>query len=237
MSVPLGSVHADVPGTPNDAWLRMLHEKPTWVPRTESLVVVSAQPGDETLGAGGLIASFRHWRRPVTVISLTDGEAAYRDWGGLGELRHVEMLSALHRLCPRGVNIIRLKLPDGQLGQHEAAVRECLFEQVPANALLVAPFEGEADSDREAVGRICLGAAATLEVRTARYPIWAWHQQAAQGLARASWGRLELDEALREAKRFAIHALGSQLRPPSGQPMLPARCLAYFERPFEAFLF
>jgi LmbE family N-acetylglucosaminyl deacetylase len=220
----------------NDAWLRVLEDQPAWVPRTESLVVVSAHPGEETLGCAGLMASFRHWRRPVTVISVSDGEAAYREWDGLGELRHVEMLRALQRLCPRGLTLLRLKLPDGQIQRHEAALRESLFAHVPANALLVAPFEGESDSDHQAIGRICLDAAATLEIRTARYPIWAWHQKEAQALAGARWGRFELDEPMREAKHFAIDALGSQLRPPSGRPIVPPHCLTYFERPFEAFL-
>jgi LmbE family N-acetylglucosaminyl deacetylase len=236
MSALPNAFDATLPGTSNDAWLRVLEEKAAWIPRTESLVIVSAHPGEETLGAAGLMASFRHWRRPVTVISVSDGEAAYREWGGLGELRHVEMLSALHRLCPQGVTVIRLKLPDGQIQRHEAAVRESLFAQVPANALLVAPFEGEGHPDHQALGRICLDAAATLEVRTARYPIWAWHQEQAQGFAGARWGRFELNERLREAKRLAINALGSQLRPPSGRPIVPPHCLAYFERPFEAFL-
>ncbi len=227
---------AALPGTSNDAWLRLLAEKPTWVPRTESLVVVSAHPGEETLGAAGLIASFRQWRRPVTVISVSDGEAAYREWGGLGELRHREMLNALHRLCPQGVTVVRLKLPDGQIGRYAAAVRDSLFAQVPANALLVAPFEGEGHPDHQAIGQICLDAAATLAVRTARYPVWAWHQKEAQVLADARWGRFELSEPLREAKHLAISALGSQLRPPSGRPIVPTHCLAYFERPFEAFL-
>jgi LmbE family N-acetylglucosaminyl deacetylase len=224
-----------LPDSFKDAWLRVLQQKPAWVPRTESLVVVSAHPGDEILGAAGLIASFRHWRRPVTVVSVSDGEAAYREWDGLGELRHVEMLSALHRLCPRGVTVIRLKLPDGQIQRHEAVVRDTLFAQVPANALLIAPFEGEGHPDHQALGRISLDVAATLEIKAARYPIRAWQQQA-QSLAGARWGRFEFDEPVRDAKRLAIDALGSQLRPPSGRPIVPPHCMAYFERPFEAFL-
>jgi LmbE family N-acetylglucosaminyl deacetylase len=182
------------------------------------------------------MAGLRHQRTTVCVISVTDGESAYENWPGLGAIRQTELLLALHRLCPDGVTVMRLGLPDGHLEDHEAALQRTLLPLVPKNCLLVAPYERDGHPDHDAVGRVCLTIAAIRRVPLARYPIWAWHHGDARSLAEAKWGLYPLSPQMQEYKRCAIAAYTSQLQPPCLKPIVPKHCLDYFRRPFEAFL-
>lgn len=224
------------PGTTAESWTRLLAQQPVWTPRTESLVVLSTHPGEETLGAGGLIASYRQWRRPVIVVSVTDGEAACPGWPHLGEIRRDELLQALHRLCAEGLTLARLGLPDGQVRRRERALQEALFGLAPSGSLLVVPFEGDGSPDHAAVARIACSVAATLELRVARYPLWLWQHEGLHSAAGLRWGRFPLDERLRELKAHAIKALVSQRHSQIGAARLTAESLAHFDRVFEAFI-
>lgn len=236
MTAPAGSVHRARPGATAEAWARLLAQQPLWSPHSESLVVLSTHPGEETLGAGGLIASYRQSRRPVTILSITDGEAAYPGWQQLAEIRRVELVLAMHRLCAEGLTIVRLGLPDGQVRRREAALREALFGLVPPGSLLVAPFEGDGHPDLAAVARIACSVTATLEVKLARYPLWVWQRSAIHSAAGLRWGRFPLDERLRELKAHAIKGLASLLHPPAGEALLNANDRVHFERAFESFV-
>src|SRR5579863_2088549 len=222
MRAPAGNLQRVHPGATAESWSRLLAQQPVWTPRSESLVVLSTHPGEETLGAGGLIAAYRQWRRPVTVLSITDGEAACCGWPHLGEIRRGELVHTLHRLCTEGLTIARLGLPDGQVRRHEAALREALFALVPSGSLLVGPFESDGHPDHAVVGRMACSVAATLELRVARYPLWVWQHEGVHSAAGLRWGRFPLDERLRELKAHAIKALASQLQPAVGAPQLTA---------------
>src|SRR6266852_506851 len=68
------------PGTSEASWSALLAQAgpPAWVGREPGgVVVVAPHPDDETLGVGGMLhdLSARGWR--VTVVAVTDGEAAY----------------------------------------------------------------------------------------------------------------------------------------------------------------
>jgi len=236
MTAPAGNLKPVRSGTAAEAWGRLLAQQPVWTPRGESLVVLSTHPGEETLGAGGLIASYRQWHRPVTIVSITDGEAAYPGWQDLADIRRAELVHALHRLCAEGLTIVRLSLPDGQVGRHERALREALLALLPSGSLLVAPFEDDGYPDHATVGRMACSVAGTLEVRVARYPLWLWQYSGVHSAAGLRWGRFLLDERLRELKAHAVDALASLRQPPAGAPLLAAESLAHFDRPFEAFI-
>src|SRR6266705_300032 len=64
-------------GTPEERWLEMLEDRPEWTPQNGPLLVVSPHPDDEVLAAGGLIHSWAAAGREVTIVSVTDGEAAF----------------------------------------------------------------------------------------------------------------------------------------------------------------
>ena len=70
------SIDPSLPGTDERAWQRVLADAPDWMPPDGPLLIVSPHPDDEILGAGGLIHTWKKLGRIVTVISVTDGEAA-----------------------------------------------------------------------------------------------------------------------------------------------------------------
>ena len=87
-----------MPVTSERVWLDTLHSAPPWKPNDGRTIVVAPHPDDEVLGAGGLIADRRRRHVPVTVVAVTDGEAAYAGVEGLGSLRRNEQSKALARV-------------------------------------------------------------------------------------------------------------------------------------------
>ena len=66
------------------------------------LIVVAAHPDDESLGAGGLIATAARRGVPVTVVVATTGEASHPQSptlrpAQLAPIRRAEVLAAVHR--------------------------------------------------------------------------------------------------------------------------------------------
>jgi LmbE family N-acetylglucosaminyl deacetylase len=225
-----------VPGTPEEAWRVLLEAQPSWLPDGVPLIVVAPHPDDETLGAGGLIASYARCLRPVIVVSVTDGEAADPGWAGLRAIRRAELRRALSLLSPQMILHTRLGLADGHVARHEQSLRRHLLSLVRPGAILVAPYERDGHCDHDAVGRVCRQVAAECELRLARYPIWAWHQLDSSALRGANWGRYELSPEARVAKASALNAFKSQMRPRARQAVVPRHVLPYFSRPYEAFL-
>jgi LmbE family N-acetylglucosaminyl deacetylase len=129
------------PGTQDRAWLELLESQPAWQPQAEGLVIVSPHPDDEILGAGGLIASYAQTGRRITLISVTDGEAAFPEWEGLAKVRRGELESALNCLGASMVRVVRLGLPDGDVCLHRTLLQDILAQILSASSLLVAPFE------------------------------------------------------------------------------------------------
>lgn len=74
-----------VPLVKENIWLEALQTLPAWLPTTAPIVIVSPHPDDETLGAGGFIASQRARGIDVSVVAVTDGENAYSNSPGLGK--------------------------------------------------------------------------------------------------------------------------------------------------------
>jgi LmbE family N-acetylglucosaminyl deacetylase len=223
-------------GIREEAWQTLLAEQGRWVPAGVPLVVVAPHPDDETLGAGGLIASFARRSRPVIVVSVTDGEAAHPGWEGLRDIRRAELKRALHCLSPHMILQARIGLADGEVERHEESLRLYLLRLVTPGAVMIAPYERDGHPDHDAVGRICREVAAARGLFLARYPIWAWHHGDWSALSRARWGRFELTAEARLAKAQALEAFSSQLRPRFRKPIVPAHVLSYFQRPYEAFL-
>src|ERR1700719_3455965 len=60
----------------------------------------------EVLAAGGLIHSWAVGGRAVTIVSVTDGEAAFPRWRGLDLVRRDELKGALRKLCPTHVSVV-----------------------------------------------------------------------------------------------------------------------------------
>jgi LmbE family N-acetylglucosaminyl deacetylase len=223
-------------GTPEESWLRMLASRPEWAPASGPLVVVSPHPDDEVLGAGGLIHSWAASDQRVTVVSVTDGEAAFPTWRGLDVVRREELLGALRKLSLIHVAVVRVGLPDGTVGRHANRLRNALLALLEPGATLVAPYERDGHPDHDAVGEVCRGLGHSHGVTVARYPVWTWHHADPTALAQARWGKFSLSFEARRAKARAVQCFASQLQPSRRMPVVPRHLLSHFERPYEAFL-
>jgi LmbE family N-acetylglucosaminyl deacetylase len=102
------------------------------------LVVVAAHPDDETLGAGGLMATAHAAGIPVTVIVATLGEHSHPDSrtvspNELAALRRVEVVRAIDELAP-GSAVHLLGLRDGGLRDQTEPLRRAGIRITPPRA-------------------------------------------------------------------------------------------------------
>jgi LmbE family N-acetylglucosaminyl deacetylase len=223
-------------GPREERWLKLLENRPEWTPQNGPLLVVSAHPDDEVLAAGGLIHSWAAAGREVTIVSVTDGEAAFPSWHGLDLVRRDELKGALRKLCLTHVSVVRIGLPDGRVGQYANRVRNVLLALIEPRMTLIAPYERDGHCDHDAIGEICIALARSHGIGLARFPIWAWHHSDPGTFADARWGRFVLSLEARRAKARAVQCFSSQLHPPRAPPAVPKPVLSHFERQYEAFI-
>lgn len=200
-----------------------------------ALLVVAPHPDDETLGAGGLMYAMSRSGCSVTVLSVTDGEAAYPDWSDLNAVRAQELDDALLVLGAGAIRTQRLHIPDGRTVHAQLRLREAIEALARPPCLLVAPYERDGHPDHEAVGRVCLEIAARLGLALVRYPVWAWHHAGVDLLSDHRWVRYPLTRAGSAAKSRALQCFRSQLEPEGRIPIVPAHVLPYFQRAYEMF--
>jgi len=217
-------------------WLSALKEIPRWLPPLWPTVVVAPHPDDETLGAGGLIATQRRQGVPVTIIAVTDGEAAYLDAVGLAETRRAEQEAAVRDLGVQASDIVRLGLPDSKVAKFEEKLTEDVRPFVRPGTLLVAPWAGDPHPDHEACGRVAEKLAKDNDVTLASYLFWTWHRKPIESITSLSMCRFELDDQLRAARSNALSRHRSQLEWKTGSPVLPDYLLDPARRPFETFI-
>jgi LmbE family N-acetylglucosaminyl deacetylase len=226
-----------LPGTPEADWRKALAAQPAWVPRRGPLLVVSPHPDDEVLGAGGLMRLWNAWHLPVTLLSVTDGEAAYPDWQDLRERRRAELDCALGVLSLAHIPTVRLGLRDGGGEANRPALHEALAALCDHRPTLIAPYERDGHPDHEAAGETCRQVAQEYKLPIGRYPIWAWHHVRPQDFEGARMGRFALDTVTQAAKADAIDCFTSQLAPGDSRiSIVPPHVLEHFKREFEAFL-
>ncbi len=198
----------------------------SWFPEDGELLVVAAHPDDEVLGAGGLIHAWAARGAKVTVLSVSDGEAADPGRRDLANVRRGELKEALRKLCPTHVSVIRLGLPDGKLASYLNRLRNALMSLAHRGVTIIAPYECDGHPDHAAVGNVCMAVARSLGIPIARYALGAW--QAGTDAARgARWGKFALSDDARRAKARAVECFRSQ-------PDIPGGSLS--ERSYEAFL-
>lgn len=224
------------PGTPEQEWGRLLDGAQEWAPRAGPLVVVAPHPDDEVLGAGGLMQSWAAAGHSVTIVSITDGEAADRSRKGLDLIRRKELQNALRVLAPLHVSVQRVGIPDGKVFAHANRVRSVLEQHATAGATIIGPYEHDGHPDHDVVGELCTEVARVARIALVRYPVWTWHHARPPSVKALPWVRFALSSAARRAKARALQCFASQLRPTSGRPIVPGHVLAHFHRPYEAFV-
>jgi LmbE family N-acetylglucosaminyl deacetylase len=223
-----------IPATTERTWIDSLQALPDWMPEPRSTVVIVPHPDDETLAAGGLIATQRSLQIPVT-LAVTDGEAAYPDVPDLGNTRRVEQARAAEALGVARDSVIRLGLRDSAVAKYESALADRIESCIGADTLLVAPWPHDPHPDHEACGR----AAATAARRTGEplifYFFWTWHRFSPESLNGLPLRRLALSADARSRRARALTCHRSQLHRDKGPPILPDIFLAPARRPFETF--
>jgi LmbE family N-acetylglucosaminyl deacetylase len=224
------------PVTAEETWLTSLVSTPFWRPPACPTVIISPHPDDETLGAGGLIAYQRRQGIPVVVVAVTDGEAAYDDSPGLGDLRREEQNRALAELGVDVCHTVRLELSDSAVTGCEAELTNLLLPLVARDTLLVAPWSLDPHPDHEACGRAAEVAAERCGATLVSYVFWTWHHRTAEDLHGLRLVRFAMDEQLRSARAAALAHHHSQLVHPGGSPILPDLLLSPARRSFESFI-
>ena len=240
----------DGPGTPPAAW----REHPRWrsagpvtLHGVRRLVVLAAHPDDESLGAGGLVATASRAGLQVDVVCATDGEGSHPGSptttpDQLAGIRRQEAEDAAEALGVPAARLHRLALPDGGLDRHREAVTTALVELVGdgRDCVIAAPWRADGHPDHDAAGLAAAAAARRTDAELWEYPIWYWHRSEPD---EAPWDRLHpflLDAAAVTAKASGIAAHRSQVTPLSEEPgdetLLGPGLLAHFDGPVEHFL-
>lgn len=228
-----------VPIVSEAAWLghlATLAGPAAWTPPSKSTLVVAPHPDDETLGAGGLIASLRTRGIDVTIAAVTDGENAYDDGIDIRETRAAEQYAALARLGVSSANMHRLRLPDSSVTANEEALLERLSPLVTGNTHILAPWPYDFHPDHEACGRAAQALAAMRGAQLTFYFFWTWHRGTIEQLAGLPLVRFPLSAKQARAKQDALLSYRSQLQHPTGAPILPENLLAPAYRSFEVYL-
>ncbi len=225
--------------TAPEEWRLGTRPLPPFEMRAGRVVVVSAHPDDETLGAGGLILALGRAGADVTVVVATDGEAAFPDLdrearARLAGRRRREMGDALRRLGLDGCAAVWLGLADSALDR--AALADALRPHLEQADLCLAPWPNDPHPDHAAAGLAARDAAGpATEVWC--YPIWTWvwEQPAVTALPWDTAARHRLSAADSRAKQQAIAAFDSQVRAgPGGRPpVVDAAALAHFSQGVE----
>ncbi len=246
MSTP--SFRHDESGTSADAWSDSLAARSPaelGLPDAPGLLVVAgAHPDDETLGAGGLIHVAHRAGWEVEVVSATAGErshpaSASHPVHAMAARRRDELAAAVARLAP-SAHVTCLGLPDGRVEAHVDELVDHLVRRIGlrgASTVVAATWRGDGHPDHEAVGRAAALAARRTDARLLEYPVWMWHWGTEQDLPWPQARLLVLDDEALSAKRRAVAAHESQVKPLSDQPgdevLLGPGVLAHFDRDVE----
>ena len=218
----------DRAGTPASAW----RADPRWAALTDRdpltdvdrVVVLAAHPDDETLGAGGLLATAHARGLEVAVVVATHGEASHprsptHTAAQLAARRARESHAAVAALAP-GCEPLLLTLPDGAVAQHEAALTTAVVGVVGdgRRTLVVAPWRRDGHPDHEAVGRAAAAAAVRCGADLREYAVWFWHWATPDDAPWERFTALRLDPAAVERKAVAVRAHRTQVEPLSDRP-------------------
>ncbi len=164
----------------------------------------------------------------MQLVAVTDGEAAWGEQPAVTRRRLVarrtaERDDALRELgVADRVDIVRLGLPDGRVGDHEGALGDCLVE-LDARTV-IATWRHDGHPDHEAVGRAAATAARRLGAGLWEYIIWAEHRGRLTAARRTTTWSVPMDADTRAAKARAARCFRSQLEPsPDGRPVVPRR--------------
>jgi len=200
------------------------------------MLVIAPHPDDETLATGGLLCAQRGNSVPIMIAAVTNGENAYAGHEGLGERRVKEQTLAAARLGIESKNLLRLQIADTEVSQHRSTVVERLRPFTTSDTHILAPWPYDFHPDHEACGVAARELAEETGARLTFYFFWTWHRGTPallEGLELHAFP-LNVEQQIAKAEALAFHA--SQLRHPSGDPILHDVHLWPALLPFEVYL-
>ena len=237
-------------GTTNATWLDSdaWHQTPqVSLDGVTLLVVVAAHPDDETLGAGGLMASAHAAGIAVTVIVATLGEHSHPHSPTvspheLAALRRVEVVRAIDEVAP-GSAVHLLGLRDGGLRDQAETLRRAVTAVVDGRSgvLIVSPWRGDGHPDHTAAGDAAAAAAEAQGATHMEYPIWGWHRSTPDS-PEWPWARVRTlplggHEVAQKVAALGLHR--SQTEPlsdlPGDEAIVSPTFSEHFQRDFETF--
>lgn len=195
-------------------WAAVHRRARSWEVPAVPTLVVTPHPDDESLTVGGLIARQRGRGVPVTVLAVTDGEAAYPDRRlafDLKTVRVVEQHAALERLGVDSDHIVRLGIPDGAVPDRQHDLAGTIAELAGEAGLVVSPWPQDWHSDHEACGRAALDAVRDPNVRHVHSVFWGWHHRPTSLLPPGDVLAVELEPHEYRAREQAIACHVSQV--------------------------
>jgi len=250
---PPAFTHRD-PGTAESVWwsAREWDDVPTLdisaiAARYRNVLIVSAHPDDETLGAGGLMTDLADLGVSITVAVATAGEKCQPNLSTsqqqrMAVRRRREVEQAIGGLTSQA-RLVHFELPDGDLALHEPHLCREITELSGADTLILAPWTGDGHADHDALGRAAIAASHANGSAIAHFPIWLWHWGTPDMLA---WEHLVAAETSLVGcwrKRGAVGAFTSQLHPTNGgqaeadvPPIIGASMRARSRRLVEVFI-
>ncbi len=197
--------------------------------RYPRVLIASAHPDDETLGAGGLLTDLADLGVSITVLIATSGERCQPHLSApernrMAARRRREVEQAVLGLAPHA-EMLHLGLPDTNLSLHQERLTTELCELSDADTLILAPWRDDGHTDHDALGRAAIEASRSTGAGIVHFPIWLWHWGV---LATLPWAESVATETSVEGirrKRAALDCFTSQLYPTSadpGEPDVPA---------------
>jgi LmbE family N-acetylglucosaminyl deacetylase len=217
-----------------------------------SVLILSPHQDDEILGCGGLIATLREQKKPVSVVFLTDGRSSHAGHptlrpDKLAILRSEEARRALAVLGVPPENIHFLGAPDGELPRLTPEQKAKLVSAITALVhslkpqIVLLPSQLDGSSEHVAGYEYALEALRHCDhpPRVWEFPVWAWWSPRLLAMAafkdrrvfRFSFNRL----AGRKALALADYRSQIEPTPPWTDPVLPPDFVAAFSGPDEFF--
>ncbi|MET1060035.1 MAG: PIG-L family deacetylase [Nocardioides sp.] len=231
---PATAAPAGPPTSPRlRAWeerLARMEARPDPLAGAARVLVVSAHPDDETLGAGRLIAGHVG---PVVALTLTAGESCLAgrdvDIMDVGVLRLAEWRSALADLGADTLDTPRWE--DGTLAENEVDVARLLLRTLLPGDVLLAPWSEDPHADHRAAGRAAREAGEAAGVTVVEYPVWAPYLRTPHEVQETGHMLVPVESTAEAslAWRRAIGRYLSQLQPwhPGWAPLVPADLLRH----------
>lgn len=236
MSGVVRTIDLNAAGPAEDLWLAMCGALDRFIwPRCRRVVVVSPHPDDESLGAGGLVATAASAGCQVVIIFVTDGEAADPDRRDLAAIRRLESVAATRCLDPSGsIKVVRLGLADGAVRDAAQLLESRLEGVLEPGDLVIAPIPDDGHPDHTATSTAASAAAAHVGADVLWFPVWAWHCHDPADSSLRRGVRLDLDPAALARKVKAIGCYQSQTT--GAAPVVPEHMVDRLSRPFEVFV-